>query len=38
LKLDTLVSGHVKLDQINEGFAMLKSGAPVRNLINFGVI
>src|SRR5271156_5977499 len=38
LKLDTLVSGHIKLDQINEGFAMLKSGAPVRNLINFGVV
>ncbi len=37
LKLDTLVSGHVKLAEINEGFAMLKSGAPVRNLINFGV-
>src|SRR6201993_1860579 len=37
LKLDTLVSGHIKLDQINEGFAMLKSGAPVRNLIDFGV-
>ncbi|HEY4040609.1 MAG TPA: zinc-binding dehydrogenase, partial [Rhodopila sp.] len=36
LKLDTLVSGQVRLDQINEGFAMLKSGAPVRNLINFG--
>src|ERR1700734_2207345 len=38
LKLDTLVSGHIKLDQINEGFAMLKSGAPVRNLIDFGVV
>jgi S-(hydroxymethyl)glutathione dehydrogenase / alcohol dehydrogenase len=37
LKLDHLISGQVKLDQINEGFAMLKSGAPVRNLINFGV-
>ncbi|HBK04738.1 MAG TPA: alcohol dehydrogenase [Acetobacteraceae bacterium] len=37
LKLDTLVSGEVTLNQINEGFAMLKSGAPVRNLINFGV-
>ena len=37
LKLDTLISGHIKLDQINEGFAMLKSGAPVRNLIDFGV-
>jgi S-(hydroxymethyl)glutathione dehydrogenase/alcohol dehydrogenase len=37
LKLDTLISGQVKLEEINEGFAMLKSGAPVRNLINFGV-
>jgi S-(hydroxymethyl)glutathione dehydrogenase / alcohol dehydrogenase len=37
LKLDTLLSGQVKLNEINEGFAMLKSGAPVRNLINFGV-
>jgi S-(hydroxymethyl)glutathione dehydrogenase/alcohol dehydrogenase len=38
LKLDHLVSGHIRLDQINEGFAMLKTGAPVRNLINFGVV
>jgi S-(hydroxymethyl)glutathione dehydrogenase/alcohol dehydrogenase len=38
LKLDHLISGQVKLDQINEGFAMLKSGTPVRNLINFGVV
>jgi S-(hydroxymethyl)glutathione dehydrogenase / alcohol dehydrogenase len=37
LKLDHLISGQVKLEEINEGFAMLKSGAPVRNLINFGV-
>jgi len=37
LKLDHLISGQIKLEQINEGFAMLKSGAPVRNLINFGV-
>ena len=37
LKLDHLVSGHIALDKINEGFAMLKSGTPVRNLINFGV-
>lgn len=37
LKLDHLISGQIKLDQINEGFTMLKSGAPVRNLINFGV-
>jgi S-(hydroxymethyl)glutathione dehydrogenase/alcohol dehydrogenase len=38
LKLDTLISGHIKLDQINEGFAQLKSGAPVRQLIDFGVV
>ncbi|MGD0104714.1 MAG: Zn-dependent alcohol dehydrogenase [Rhodopila sp.] len=38
LKLDHLISGQIKLDEINEGFAMLKSGAPVRNLINFGVV
>lgn len=37
LKLDHLVSGHIALDKINEGFAMLKSGTPVRNLINFRV-
>jgi S-(hydroxymethyl)glutathione dehydrogenase / alcohol dehydrogenase len=35
--LDHLISGHLKLEQINEGFAKLKSGAPVRNLIDFGV-
>ncbi len=38
LKLDHLISGHIKLDEINEGFAQLKSGAPVRNLINFGAV
>jgi len=38
LKLDTLISGKIKLEQINEGFEMLKSGAPVRNLIDFGVV
>jgi S-(hydroxymethyl)glutathione dehydrogenase / alcohol dehydrogenase len=35
LKLDTLISGHIKLGEINEGFAKLKSGAPVRQLIDF---
>src|SRR5215813_9982176 len=35
LKLDHLISGKIKLDQINEGFAALKSGAPVRQLIDF---
>ncbi len=37
LKLDHLISGQIKLNEINEGFAKLKSGTPVRNLINFGV-
>jgi S-(hydroxymethyl)glutathione dehydrogenase/alcohol dehydrogenase len=36
LKLDHLISGRIKLDQINDGFAALKSGAPVRQLIDFG--
>src|SRR5215469_2214674 len=36
LKLDHLISGKLKLDQINDGFAALKSGAPVRQLIDFG--
>jgi len=35
LKLDHLISGKLKLAQINEGFAALKSGAPVRQLIDF---
>jgi S-(hydroxymethyl)glutathione dehydrogenase / alcohol dehydrogenase len=35
LKLDHLISGKLKLDQINDGFAALKSGAPVRQLIDF---
>ncbi len=37
LKLDHLISGRIKLAEINEGFARLKSGAPVRQLIDFGV-
>jgi S-(hydroxymethyl)glutathione dehydrogenase/alcohol dehydrogenase len=35
LKLDHLISGRIKLAQINEGFAALKSAAPVRQLIDF---
>jgi S-(hydroxymethyl)glutathione dehydrogenase/alcohol dehydrogenase len=35
LKLDHLISGRIKLSEINEGFAALKSGAPVRQLIDF---
>src|SRR6478736_8097211 len=38
LKLDHLISGRLRRDQINEGFEMLKSGAPVRNLIDFGAV
>jgi S-(hydroxymethyl)glutathione dehydrogenase/alcohol dehydrogenase len=35
LKLDHLISGRLKLAEINEGFAALKSAAPVRQLIDF---
>src|SRR5215472_9438901 len=35
LKLDHLISGRIKLAEINEGFAQLKSGAPVRQVIDF---
>jgi S-(hydroxymethyl)glutathione dehydrogenase/alcohol dehydrogenase len=38
LKLDHLMSGRIRLAEINEGFARLKSGAPVRQLIDFGAI
>ncbi len=37
LKLDHLISGRIKLGEINDGFAALKSGAPVRQLIDFAV-
>jgi S-(hydroxymethyl)glutathione dehydrogenase/alcohol dehydrogenase len=37
LKLDHLISGKLKLDQINEGFTALKSGTPVRQLIDFAI-
>ena len=35
LHLDHMVSGRIKLDQINEGFAALKSAQPVRQLIDY---
>jgi S-(hydroxymethyl)glutathione dehydrogenase/alcohol dehydrogenase len=35
LHLDHLISGELKLEQINEGFAALRSGAAVRNVIKF---
>ncbi|HSU06092.1 MAG TPA: Zn-dependent alcohol dehydrogenase [Acetobacteraceae bacterium] len=38
LKLDHLISGRIKLAEINEGFARLKSATPVRQLIDFGVV
>lgn len=38
LKLDHLISGRIRMDEINDGFARLKSGAPVRQLIDFGVV
>jgi S-(hydroxymethyl)glutathione dehydrogenase/alcohol dehydrogenase len=37
LKLDHLISRHIKLDEINEGYAKLKSGDVLRQLIDFGV-
>jgi Zn-dependent alcohol dehydrogenase len=30
-----MISGHIKLAEINEGFAQMKSGVPVRQLIDF---
>jgi S-(hydroxymethyl)glutathione dehydrogenase / alcohol dehydrogenase len=35
LKLDELVSARIKLDDINEGFVAMKSGAIARNVIIF---
>jgi S-(hydroxymethyl)glutathione dehydrogenase/alcohol dehydrogenase len=37
LKLDHLISSHIKLDEINEGYAKLKGGHVLRQLIDFGV-
>ena len=37
LKLDHLISPHIKLDEINEGYANLKGGHVLRQLIDFGV-
>jgi S-(hydroxymethyl)glutathione dehydrogenase / alcohol dehydrogenase len=33
LKLDELITGHVTLDQINEGFAALKAGEAIRSVV-----
>ncbi|MEZ5818609.1 MAG: Zn-dependent alcohol dehydrogenase [Hyphomicrobiaceae bacterium] len=38
LHLDDFVSAHIKLDQINEGFANMKAGKVVRSVIDFGVV
>ena len=38
LHLDDFVSAHIKLDQINEGFANMKAGRVVRSVIDFGVV
>jgi S-(hydroxymethyl)glutathione dehydrogenase/alcohol dehydrogenase len=35
LKLDHMISGHIKLAEINEGFAQMKQGTMVRQLIDF---
>lgn len=37
LKLDHLITSHIKLDEINEGYQKLKSGDVLRQLIDFGV-
>ena len=37
LHLDHLVTGHMKLEDLNEGFARLKTGQSVRQLVNFGL-
>jgi len=35
LKLDHLISGRLKLNEINDGFAALKTAARVRQLIDY---
>jgi len=37
LKLDHLITSHIKLDDINDGYANLKGGQVLRQLIDFGV-
>jgi Zn-dependent alcohol dehydrogenase len=37
LKLDHLISNHIRLEDINEGYAKLKGGSVLRQLIDFGV-
>ena len=38
LKLDHLITSHIKLDEINEGYARLKEGNVLRQLVDFGVV
>ncbi len=35
LDLDSMISGHIKLEQVNEGFDQMKTGAVARNVIMF---
>jgi S-(hydroxymethyl)glutathione dehydrogenase/alcohol dehydrogenase len=35
LHLDKMISSRIRLDQINEGFATLKTGGVARNVIVF---
>jgi len=37
LKLDHLITSHIKLEEINDGYAKLKGGEVLRQLIDFGV-
>ena len=37
LKLDHLISSHIKLENVNEGYFKLKGGTVLRQLIDFGV-
>jgi S-(hydroxymethyl)glutathione dehydrogenase/alcohol dehydrogenase len=37
LKLDHLISSHIKLEDINDGYQRLKTGEVLRQLIDFGV-
>jgi S-(hydroxymethyl)glutathione dehydrogenase / alcohol dehydrogenase len=37
LKLDYLISSHIRLDDINDGYANLKGGEVLRQIIDFGV-
>ena len=37
LKLDHLISSHIKLEDINDGYQKLKTGEVLRQLIDFGV-